>query len=282
MHSKQGRISSLSPVFCASIQLVVDEFAPMLSLTIWFGGIVLEALLLFRGFRAKLFSRYPNFYVYILSLFLSDGLLFLAYLAKLPSYEKWSWYSGFLSLFLGCGILLEIFRHVLSQYPGVEKFARIVSFGIMGAVLCFAVIYPIFTPDEPTARALFVGLQRDFLTVQAVLLFGVLQLVSYYRLSMGRNLKGMILGYGQAVGVTLIGLALRAYLGARFQSAASLVLQISYLSALAIWVVGLWSYCADPVPESKIGVDADYEDLAANTRDMVGTAGTELVKVNRL
>jgi hypothetical protein len=156
------------------------------------------------------------------------------------------------------------------------------NFGIMGAVLCFAVIYPMFTPDGPAARALFVRLQRDFLTVQAVLLFGVLQLVSYYRLSMGKNLKGMILGYGQAVGVTLIGLALRAYLGARFQSVASVILQLSYLAALAIWVVGLWSYCANPVPESKMGVDADYEDLAAKTRDMVGTAGTELVKVNRL
>jgi hypothetical protein len=254
----------------------------MLILIIWWCGIALEAVLLFRGFRAKLFLRYPNFYIYVLSLFLTDSLLYLAYLAKLASYDKWSWYSSFLSLFLGCGILLEIFRHVLSQYPGVEKFARIVSFGIMGAVLCFAVIYPMFTPDASAARALFVRLQRDFLTVQAVLLFGVLQLVSYYRLSMGKNLKGMILGYGQAVGVTLIGLALRAYLGPRFHPALSLTFQLSYLAALAIWVVGLWSYCANPVPESKIQVDADYEDLAAKTRDMVGTAGTELVKVNRL
>ena len=145
----------------------------MLSLIIWCCGIFLEALLLFRGLRAKLFLRYPNFYIYVLSLFLSDGLLYLAYLAKLASYDKWSWYAGFLNLFLGCGILLEIFRHVLSRYAGVEKFARIVSFGIMGAVLCFAVIYPMFAPDGSAAHALFVRLQRDFLMVQAILLFGL-------------------------------------------------------------------------------------------------------------
>ncbi|MDR3722370.1 MAG: hypothetical protein P4L00_12275 [Candidatus Acidoferrales bacterium] len=254
----------------------------MLSLIIWSCGVFLEALLLFRGLRAKLFLRYPNFYIYVLSLFLSDGLLYLAYLAKLASYDKWSWYAGFLNLFLGCGILLEVFRHVLSRYAGVEKFARIVSFGIMGAVLCFAVIYLMFAPDGSAAHALFVRLQRDFLMVQAILLFGLLQLVSYYGISMGKNLKGMILGYGQTLGVTLIALALRAYIGPRFQSVWTLAQQLTYLAALAIWLVNLWSYCANPVPESKIGVEADYEVLAAKTRDMVGAASTQLVKVNRL
>ncbi|MGA8766584.1 MAG: hypothetical protein WB559_06170 [Candidatus Acidiferrales bacterium] len=129
---------------------------------------------------------------------------------------------------------------------------------------------------------MFVRLQRDFLTAQAILLFGLLQVITYYGISMGRNLKGMILGYGQALGVTLIGLALRAYIGPHFQSTWSLIQQLSYTASLAIWLVGLWSYCANPVPESKIGVEADYEVLAAKTRDMVGAASTQLVKVNRL
>ena len=262
--------------------LRVGRYADMLSLTIWWCAILLEALLLFRGFRAKLLWRYPNFYTYILSLFLSDGLLYLAYLLKPALYVKWVWYPGFLILFLGCGIVLEIFRHVLSPYAGVEKFARIGGFGVLGAVLCFAVLYPIFAPSGSVAHALYVRLQRDFLTVQAILLFGLLQLISYYGISIGRNLRGMIFGYTQCVGTTLVTLALQAYIGARFEPVWSLIQQLSYLAALAIWVVGLWSYCANPVPESKIGVEADYEVLAAKTRDMVGAAGTQLVKVNRL
>jgi hypothetical protein len=253
----------------------------MLSLTIWWCGILLEALLLFRGFRAKLFSRYPNFYIYVLSLFLSDGLLYLVYASKSPSYEKWAWYSGFLILFLGCGIVLEIFRHVLSPYAGVEKFARVGGIAILGAVLCFAALYPIFAPSESVAHALYVRLQRDFLTVQAILLFGLLQLIAYYGISIGRNLKGMIFGYGQCVGTTVVIFALQAYIGARFEQTWILIQQISYLAALGIWLVGLWSYCANPVPEVTIGVDADYEVLAARTRDMMGAAGTQLVKVDR-
>ncbi len=253
----------------------------MLSLTIWWCAILLEALLLFRGFKAKLFSRYPNFYLYVLSLFLSDGLLYLAYRFKPALYVKWIWYPGFLVLFLGCGILLEIFRHVLSRYAGVERFARIGGFTILGAVLCFAILYPIFAPSDAVARALYVRLQRDFLTVQAILLFGVLQLIAYYGVTMGRNLKGMILGYGQCTGTTLVMLALQAYIGHRFEATWNLVQQLSYTAALAIWLGNLWSYCADTVPNETIAVEADYDVLVARTRNMVGAASTELVKVNR-
>ena len=61
----------------------------------------------------------------------------------------------------------------------------------------------------------------------------------------------------------------------------SLIEQLSYVAALVIWLVALWSYCANPVPEATIGPDGDYEALAARTRNMVGAANTELVKVNR-
>jgi hypothetical protein len=208
--------------------------------------------------------------------------MYVFYVFKPALYVKWAWYPGFLILFLGCGIVLEIFRHVLSPYAGVEKFARIGGFVVLGGVLCFAVLYPFFAPGESVARALYVRLQRDFLLVQAILLVGLLQLISYYGISMGKNLKGMIFGYGQCVGTTLVIFALSAYVGPRFEPAWILIQQLSYLAALAIWLVALWSYCANPRPEATIGPDADYEQLAAKTRNMVGAAGRQLIKVNRL
>jgi hypothetical protein len=253
----------------------------MLSLIIWWSAIMIEALLLLRGWRAKLFSRYPNFYIYVLSLFLSDGLLYVVYLLKPAAYQKWAWYPGFLVLFLGCGILVEIFRHVLSPYAGVEKVARFGGFAVLGAVLVFAILYPMLGLSGSAAHVLYVRLQRDFLVVQAILLLGLLQLISYYGVSMGRNLKGMIFGYGQCIGTTVVTLALHAYIGVRFEPASILIQQLSYLAALGIWLVALWSYCANPVPEATIGVEADYEVLASKTRNMVGAASTELVKVNR-
>jgi hypothetical protein len=254
----------------------------MLSSIIWLAGIALEGVILFRGVRAKLVSRYLNFYVYIFSLFLADGLLYWAYSAKLAAADKWSWYSGFVSLFLGCGIVLEIFRHVLAPYAGAEKFARVASYAFLGAVICFAVAYPIIGPSEKVVRALFVRMQRDFLAVQGILLIIIIQLMAYYAIPAGRNLKGMILGYGQALMVTLAALALRTYIGPRFQNSWTLVQQLSYLGSLVIWLIALWSYVPNPAPPSRINSDDDYEELASRTRKMVGAAGSSLVKVERL
>jgi hypothetical protein len=253
----------------------------MLSLIIWWSGILVESLLLYRGFRAKLLTKYSAFYSYVLVMFLSDSLLYPLYYMHSKSYEKWSWYTGFVILFAGCGVVLEIFRQVLSPYPGAEKIARIVGMAIVGAIIGFSVFYPIWAPSPTVAQATFLVVQRDFLFVQAIFLLGLLQVISYYGLSMGKNLKGMIFGYGQCVGATLISIALRSYIGGSFQGAWSLIQQVSYFAALVIWLIALWSYCANTVPEVTIGVEADYEVLAARTRDMMGAAGTQLVKVDR-
>ena len=243
---------------------------------------MLEAMLLFRGLSGRFVSRYPNFYIYVLSLFLGDSLLYLAYVLRPTMYEKWVWYPGFLVLFLGWGIVLEMFRHVFSRYAGVERFARIGGFFVLAAMMLFAVIYPILSPSQSAAHQLYIELQRDFLTVQAVILLLLLQLIFHYRVRLGRNLKAMVFGYGQCVAVTLAAIALQAYIGQRFLGVCSMVLQLSYLASLVIWLVGLWSYCPDPTPEATIGSDEDYAALASRTKDMVGATSRHLVRMERL
>jgi hypothetical protein len=254
----------------------------MASSIIWLVGILFEALVLYRGARAKLLSRYPNFYAYILSLFLADATFFLAHVTKFPIADKWSWYAGFLSLLLGCGIALEIFRHGLSPYAGAEKFARVASYTLLAAVMVFAVVYPIIAPSDGAARAIFTRAQQYFLAVQGVLLIVIIQVMAYYAIPAGRNLKGMMLGYGQAVAVTLALLAVRNYVGPSFQHAWTFTQQLSYLASLSIWLVALWSYIPNPVPKARIKSDDDYDGLASRTRGMVSAAGANLVKVERL
>jgi len=254
----------------------------VLSLLIWIAGIVSEALLLYRGVRAKLVFRYLNFYVYILSLFLADAFFYFVDAGKYHISVNWNWDAGFVSLFLGAGIVLEIFRHVLAPYPGAEKVARAASYVFLGAVMVFMIVYPIVAPSAAVARALFYRLQRDFLTVQALLLIVIIRVMAYYAIPAGRNLKGMILGYGQMVAVTMCGLAVRAVRGLAFDATFNHIQQTSYLVALVIWLIALWSYLPDAVPPPSISGDGDYDRLASRTRDMVDAAGSHLVKVERL
>src|SRR5277367_3331442 len=151
----------------------------MMNLIIWWGGILLEFIVLYRGFRAKIVSKYLFFYAYIASLLLADTSLYFIYSMNRTSYEKWNWATGFLNLVLGCGILLEIFKHVLAPYAGAERFARITGMATFGAIFCFALLHPIVS-DAAKIGSRNASLEKDFLTVQAILLFGILGVVSYY------------------------------------------------------------------------------------------------------
>lgn len=254
----------------------------MLSLIIWWVAIFLELALLYRGLRSKLFLRYPNFYIYILGMCFCDVLLYPVYVFKpLSYYYSCTYYAGCLTVFLGCGVLLEIFRQVLSPYAGAEKFARVSGYILFGAIICFAILGPMMFPASAAGQSTYLTIQKGSLASQAVLLFGLLQVISYFGIPMGRNLKGMILGYGQCLAVSVIIYALRTYLGRGFWPEWNLTQQLSYLAALVIWLAGLWSYFPNPIAESSAVDDGDYEILAARTRDLVGAAGAQLAKVDR-
>jgi hypothetical protein len=56
-----------------------------------------------------------------------------------------------------------------------------------------------------------VELERDLRTVQAMFLFGLLGVISYCGIAIGKNMKGMILAYGLYIATSLVSLAVRSY-----------------------------------------------------------------------
>jgi len=237
-------------------------------------------MILLRGLRARILSKYLFFYTYIASLLVADSSLYFLHLFSPASYDKWNWATGFLNLLLGCGILLEIFKHVLSPYAGADRFARISGLVVFGAIFCFAILHLLMSGASPVGFA-NLDAEKDFLTVQAILLFGILGVVSYYGIAMGRNLKGMICGYGLCLATSLVTLALRSYIGPSFNSAWSFIQPFAYMISMVIWMVTLWSYRPNPAPDADIRLEEDYEAVVARTRNMVGAMRSHLGKAAR-
>ncbi len=251
------------------------------SVAIWGIGIIFQLLILIRSFRATVLAKYAFFYAYVFSTLVGAILGYILWMVSPTSYGKSYWTLQFITLLVGCGIILEIFKHVLAPYPGAERFATAVGLLTFGLVFCFAFAYQILGISQSSPRGTAIELERDVRTVQAIFLFGIFAVISYYRIPIGKNLKGMIGGYGLYIGTSLVSLAFRSYAGRAFEAAWNVIQPSSYDLSLLIWLIALWSYHPNPVPDAAIHLEEDYEALAARTRRALGAVRSRLAKVGR-
>ncbi len=236
----------------------------MLSQLLWWASNFLVCLLLARAIRGRYLLRYGVFYVYLSWVLLDSLISFYLYVSRPWAYETYYWNAQFLSVALGYGVIWEIYTQVLADYPGVARLGRSALLAIfvllVSKTLAQTISGQIGSPAEVPAI-----LERDFRTVQGLLLLILVVLVAYYAIPVGRNLKGMIVGYGLFVAVSIASLALRAELGRIFQSWWQYLQPAAYDGALLTWCISLWSYQPNPRAEVGIGIERDYENLATET-----------------
>lgn len=242
-------------------------------------GVLLELVLLLRGLRLRPLGRYHFFYAYISCSIFGTIAGIMTRLIAPSSYQRWYWVIQLVTLVFGYGILLEILNHVLAPYPGADRFARISGLTAFGAIFCFALIAPVIMPHWSPGTV--IEFERDMRCVQAIFIFGVLAVIFYYGIPIGKNMRGMILGYGLYIFTSLVSLALRSYAGTPFDKVWDVVQPLSFVTSLVIWLIALWSYCPNPAPDPTIRLEEDYEALVSRTKSVIGTIRTYLGKAAR-
>src|SRR5258707_4362371 len=96
----------------------------MFPVIIWISGIVLEGLLLIRGWKVRHISKFPIFFSYLGLIFVQSVLL--CFVARFHGawYPAIYWTVELLDVFAGCGVVIEVYRIGLADFPGVKKVAR--------------------------------------------------------------------------------------------------------------------------------------------------------------
>ena len=168
----------------------------------------------------------------------------------------------------------------MNRYPGAARMARNLLVAILAVVVgktfLNALTGPVWSPARTTAE-----LERNLRTVQAILLLAIVGLLAYYAIPAGRNLKGIILGYGLFIGASIVNLTLLSHLGVQFLPLWRYLPAATYTVTLLIWCFTLWSYQPNPQPEFEVGIERDYELFAARTAGFLVQMRTLLVKAIR-
>lgn len=251
----------------------------MLSLLLWPAGILFEFLLLVRSVQTKTFTKYIYFYAYIFCVFVVSAGLYIGR-SKPEFYDAWYWPTQFATLAMGFGVVLEVVRQALAAYPGAKRFAWRASCAVFAVTFCY-VEWHVASRTEWSTVAATVELERDLRVIEALVLATVLAIVFYYRIELGKNVTGMILGFGAYVGVSLTTLALRSFLGPRFNAGWGDLQTMSYFFALIVWTAALWTYSPNPAPPETGRTDAGYDDLVRGTRAQLESVRSNLRGVAR-
>ncbi len=175
----------------------------MLSQSIWWSSIVLEVFLLTRGVSGRLLFRYPVFYGYI-SFVLAQSI-FRSFVHRWSEelYSSVYWTTEFLGLILGCWIVFEIYRVALAAYPGTAKMARKILLFLFVLALAKAAA-ALWSDPHLLAETTALQMERALRSVQAIAIVALVAVFASYSIPFGRNLRGILLGYGLFIGERVI------------------------------------------------------------------------------
>ena len=197
----------------------------------------MEGVILVRSIQCKSLAKYSLFYAYIVSLLAKSLSFLVAYMATPTLFLRLYWPLASISSVLGCGVILEIIRHMFVGQVSLGRLARRGAAIVFGMIFLEVSILAILLRWNP---ALYQAhLETDLSLAQAVGLMSIIALTGHYSIEVGKNIKGVIVGFGVYLGASLISMPLRVFFGGQF-SPAWRVIQISaYLTALVIWAVSL-------------------------------------------
>jgi hypothetical protein len=238
----------------------------MLGQAIWWSSIALESLLLFRGFRGRLASRYPAFYLYISFVLFQDVVCFAVarWTHSSDAYTSAYWTAEFLCVLVSCGIVFEIYRVGLAAFPGTARMARNLM-GLVFVVVLIKLIVNIAKDPQWWTEASARGVEGTLRAIQGVAIVALIALFIFYSVPFGRNLRGILMGYGLFVCWSVCCLTLAPPTG-RLHDILGFLYSALYPLFLVLWLVPLWSYQANAAPKQAIQLEQDYQRVAIATQ----------------
>lgn len=237
----------------------------MLTMAIWWLGILLEGLLLLRGLQNQLVRQFPIFYSYILFVFLEELLRFSVYRWGADQYFEVYWITQFLGLVIGSAVIFEIYRVGLRRFPGTARMTRYLLLLVFGTIFAKTLANPSVSLFQWLEQS-SLQLERDLRIVQAVAILTLVSTFLWYAIPFGRNLKGILSGYGLFIGMSIVQLTLMSHGWSDARLYWSYTQSASYLLVLGMWISALWSVQSATEPVEAMQLENDYQTLVASTR----------------
>ncbi len=210
-------------------------------------AILLEGMLLWRLSKHGLASRYPHLTVFVLYRFLGDAILFPINHYKPDWFAVAYWRLEAITLSLQFLVNWEFFRGAFAQRSTLHDIAWKM---LLTVELCtLPAIILLSWRQASSTHYLYLHLspvvEQYFCLAQAILLLTPATVAWYYRVQLGRNLRGLCLGFGIYLLVRSVNFAgLQVFHG--FVPYWRLLTPMTFIGMIAVWLWAFWEYAPSP------------------------------------
>ncbi len=241
-------------------------------------GYLSGGLLLIRGVRAKLLSRFPFFYSYLIFAIGGSAVAYLTSLIVPALFVRLVWWRYLAGVLAEFAVIVEVSDHLFEPYPAIRGLGRLLVASV--TVFLFLVYVVPSLSSYPSSRAFVLGFVKKASVLKAVALLTVLAVARRYDLRLARNVSGIALGFCVYLGIGLANFAVAETDLARvYEPTFSLIAPLSFTLALVIWTVALWSYQpASPTVEQLTDAGGQRGGALSYELDRMNSALTRLLR----
>jgi hypothetical protein len=212
----------------------------MYSLVLAAVSVALLAILLFRAIAGGFTSRLPFFLSYV-SYILIGTVVTTAVFFLWPSYHaRLFWLYFLFSIIVEFAVLVEVSDHIFRPYQAFRNLGRLACLSTSGIFLVFYVLPSLIRPA--TSRARLLEIAQSACLAKAIIILALFAAVRLYKLSMGRSIAGVLLGFSIYLGVNIANFQLAELYGQVYASTFRIVGPLSWTIGSLVWVVALWNY----------------------------------------
>lgn len=203
---------------------------------VWVAGIGLQALLAVVLLARKSWQRYPVFSAYVFFNLFGAALTYAVFSNKVVYFYSF-WICDAIGIFLGLGVVREIFTNVFSPHPALRKLATVVFriAVVLLVVLAFGVIYAQSGNARGIAKGVLLAAEAARVVEVGLMMFLFLS-SSAFGLHWRQNVFGMALGLGMFAAVELVADTMIGHVGSATAQMFNLAHGVSFSVSLLIWL----------------------------------------------
>jgi hypothetical protein len=220
-------------------------------------GVALEVCILWRLVRTSLWRQFPYFSFYVAYVFAATLFLYFVQTFRPALYRALFWGDEIISIPLRFLVIWDVFRYTFPKGSALYRTAYRGFMTVALALLVFAVgsfwSYETYTEFHVIIPAL----DRSFGFAQAVMILTILFAAGYFGLPLGRNLRGLAVGFGVYASLVTANNAMIDLLKQRYMPYWTFISVTSFVLTLAIWAWAVWVEAPNPQVVPRIAPDMD-------------------------